>query len=1121
MRIKTGQASTFTARVDLLFFAIAAIALLPLVAAAQGLTGSLIGRVRDEQGAAIQGATVRLSSPALMGGPATLLTNENGQLRFPVLPPGVVRTRHRDAGVCDLARQDILIAAGATIERTATLKLAGVEESIVVEGTGSRIDARNPGFGTRFGSEDIDAIPTRRASMFDFVRAAPGVSPTSPSSGIATTISAFGSGTNENQFLIDGMNTTCPCSGVARSEPGVDFIHEVQVSAVGASAEFGNMQGARDQHRHQARQRAVLVRRVVLRTGVRAHQPAGQPQVSRLGEQQSGYERAKYEDFTNNLGGPAIRDRLWFFAGYQWLRDYDSQPGTDPTLPRTYEMQKLFAKLTWRLAPGWQLVQSFHDEIGIDPERPTIVTPFEATARTHISTPTMNFGDLTHTMSANTLWDVRVGRFVSHRSGDLNALSPTTPSRFDRVTGVTTGARPNSAAVDLFRTTAKATLTHYRRALAAEHQLKVGGQFERGEHHAINFIPTGVRYEDRAGQPFQSISSLPANIGGVSLTSSAFATDTMTVRDRLTITAGVRFDHSRAISQDLPAVDADRHETDAVIDGLGTMYTWNLWSPRLGVTTKLSADGRTILRASYGRFYQGVFTGELEPFHPGATPVTMVGFNSATGDYSGAPITVDPKVNLQWDPAMRAPRTDEYSIGVDRAVGARLTVSISYVRKDGSDFIGWTDVAGQYVEGTQTLADGRSVTVYRLNTAVTPPAARRFLLTNPDGYSLTYNGVVVATEKRRSNGWQAFASYTWSKAYGLLPSSNASAAGTQTSTVSPPQPSTFGRDPNDLTNARGRLAQRSPARRTADGQRGRTANRVRARGQPPAVQRQAVDSRGADHAAARRAARPARATRLSPAVLTNPARSAFVEADHVGQARPDRSAARCAQSAQRHGGREPGDRDADDGDGVQSDVRSAGQLCGSAARDARRQAEPGSIAFKFSRRFSASWIGGKAQCQSERQPGFSCWCWRWGSLAASLEVCIASAFAIASAIGFQPIPASRAHTDLERFPQACSVTTPSLVWFSKSRRRARRRSRASTCIASCAARRLTRGRSRTPTGSIASPGCGPTPDVRTSALVRQRGLHRSARSPTLFNEPGWRQVLVIGDTRFDVQLVRK
>jgi len=809
MRIQKRLPSTTRARWTLLLLAAVVCVLLPRVGAAQGLTGTLIGTVKDEQGLVLAGARVSINSPALIGGPAIQMTNERGGLRFPVLPPGLYALEIEMPGFATLHDRDILIAAGSTIERTATLKLAGGEESVVVEGTGSRIEARNAGFGTRFGSEDIDGIPTRRASMFDFIRAAPGVSPTSPSSGIQTTISAFGSGTNENHYLIDGMNTTCPCSGVARSEPGVDFIQEVQVQAVGASAEFGNMQGA-------------VINVVTKQGGERFSYDAsfyGQPSaltsqpvsLRYLGSsgQQSGYERGKYEDFMNSLGGPAIRDRLWFFAGYQWLRDYDSQPGTDPTLPRMYEMQKLFAKLTWRLAPGWQLAQSFHNETGVDPERATIVTPFEATARTHISTPTMNFGDLTHTMSANTLWDVRVGRFVSHRSGDLNALSPTTPSRFDRVTGVTTGARQGGATVDLFRTTAKATLTHYRRALGAEHQWKIGGQFERGEHHAINFIPTNVRYEDRAGQPLQSVSSLPYNIGGVSLTYSTFATDTITLGDRLTITGGVRFDHSRAISQDLPAVDEQGQETGAIINGLGTMYTWNLWSPRLGATTKLSADGRTILRVSYGRFFQGVFTGELEPFHPGAMPVTMAAFDPVTGDYSGTRITVDPK-DLRWDPETRAPRTDEYSIGVDRAVGGRLTVSMSYVHKDGRDFISWTDVAGKYVEGTQGLADGSSVTVYRLDTTVTQPADRRFLLTNPAGYSLTYNGLVMATEKRRADGWQAFASYTWSKAYGLLPSSNASAAGTQTSTVSPPQPSTFGRDPNNLTNARGLLPNDRP-----------------------------------------------------------------------------------------------------------------------------------------------------------------------------------------------------------------------------------------------------------------------------------------------------------------------
>ena len=68
----------------------------------------------------------------------------------------------------------------------------------------------------------------------------------------------------------------------------------------------------------------------------------------------------------------------------------------------------------------------------------------------------------------------------------------------------------------------------------------------------------------------------------------------------------------------------------------------------------------------------------------------------------------------------------------------------------------------------------------------------------------------MAVEKRRSHGWQALGSYTLSKAYGLQPSSGTTAAGAQISTVSPPQPLTFGRDPNDLTNARGRLPNDRP-----------------------------------------------------------------------------------------------------------------------------------------------------------------------------------------------------------------------------------------------------------------------------------------------------------------------
>lgn len=794
-------------RKSLLLLLVVACALLPDIALAQGLTGTLIGTVRDEQGGVLAGASVRLSSPALIGGAMTMRTDERGRLRFPVLSPGLYSLDIELQGFKSYHEADVRIGVGATIERTAVLKVGGVEESLVVEGAGSRIEARGSGFETRFGPEDLSAIPVRRFSMFDFVRAAPGVSPTSPGNGTTNSVSAFGSGTNENTFLIDGTNFTCPCSGEARAEPGVDFIQEVQVQSVGASAEFGNMQGA--------------VINVVTRQGSDRFlfdtsyygQSAGltsQPVVRPLSgtTSQTGYERVRYRDATTNLGGPVIRERVWFFAGYQHLRDYDSQPGTDPRFPRAYEQDKVFAKVTWRLTPSMQLMHSLHNESWVNPDRPTVATPFDATLRRTATVPAVTFGHLTHTLSNNTVWDVRVGRFVWEQKNLPSSGSVTTVSRFDRISGVTSGAPQTFGGLTLIRTTTKGTINHFQPALlGADHQWRMGVQVEKGEHYQPSIIPSGTRYVDNGVQPFQSISSEPSKAGGVFITAAGFVSDAVTLGNILTLNAGVRFDHSRAISQDLLAIDQEGQETSNIVDGLGTLYTWNIWSPRLGMTMKLTGDGRTMLRGSYGRFSQGVLSGELSPFHPGAKPTTTMAFDAATGGYTTLVSVVDPRRNLQLDGNVRAPRTDEYSIGIDRELGRRLSVAVAYVRKDGANFIGWTDIGGQYREESRTLADGQTVPVQVL---VNGTAARRFLLTNPDGYSMTYNGFVLAAEKRRSQGWQAFGSYTRSKASGLQASSGAVAAGSQISTIAGTPFGTFGQDPNTLTNARGVLPNDRP-----------------------------------------------------------------------------------------------------------------------------------------------------------------------------------------------------------------------------------------------------------------------------------------------------------------------
>ncbi len=204
--------------------------MVPAATGAQGLTGALGATVKDEQGGVLPGARVTLSSPALIGGPLTATTNDRGHVRFPVLAPGtytlVVELPPRFA---PSRVENITIGAGMTREWTPVLRV-GVAESLVVE-AGSLIGAGESGFATRFGQEQLRNIPTRRYSMFDMIRAAPGVSATSPSSGTVNTVSSFGSGVNENQFLIDGTNFTCPCQGVSRAEPSVDAIQEIQIQS--------------------------------------------------------------------------------------------------------------------------------------------------------------------------------------------------------------------------------------------------------------------------------------------------------------------------------------------------------------------------------------------------------------------------------------------------------------------------------------------------------------------------------------------------------------------------------------------------------------------------------------------------------------------------------------------------------------------------------------------------------------------------------------------------------------------------------------------------------------------------------------------------------------------------
>ena len=227
---------------------------------------------------------------------------------------------------------------------------------------------------------------------------------------------------------------------------------------------------------------------------------------------------------------------------------------------------------------------------------------------------------------------------------------------------------------------------------------------------------------------------------------------------------------------------------------------------------------------------------------------------------------------------MRAPHTDEYSVGVDREVGRRLAVA-ARLHPQGWRRFHRLDGRRRSVPRTHADAARRHarIPVFEL---VNCTADRRFLLTNPDGYSMTYNGLVMAVEKRRSHGWQAFGSYTFSRAFGLQASSGTTAAGAQ-SQHAWRLPNAAVRTRSQRSHQRARpAAKRSAAHVPRDGQ--RSTCRGPASWSPPICRYfsgKPWASTDAGRAAAGRPAHPARAARLAPAVVAVAARSARVEDD--------------------------------------------------------------------------------------------------------------------------------------------------------------------------------------------------------------------------------------------------
>ena len=289
---------------------LSAVILLSALSVSAQTTGSIRGRAVDVDGQALPGVTIVVTGEILGSAQRTAVTSASGGFNFPALPIGTFKVTATLDGYQIQAVEEVRVAIG----KVASVDFSMVDmfsDEVTVTSQAQIIDVASATFNTRFEFEEVIDLPTR-GNFYDLMATTPGI--TQPSEG-SEFINAFGADAKASQWNIDGVNRTTPGAGYLAWTFNEELVAEYAVLGTGASAEYGQMLGT--------------VFNVVTKSGTnrfkgsaafRYQNPSwvGENAVSL--QEDTPDEARTYRLDTNDrlsatVGGPIVRDKLWFFVG--------------------------------------------------------------------------------------------------------------------------------------------------------------------------------------------------------------------------------------------------------------------------------------------------------------------------------------------------------------------------------------------------------------------------------------------------------------------------------------------------------------------------------------------------------------------------------------------------------------------------------------------------------------------------------------------------------------------------------------------------------------------------------------------------------------------------------------
>ena len=204
-------------------------------------TGALIGIVTDGQGNPLPGVTVTVTSPQLQGA-RTAVTDTKGEYILPTLPPGTYRAQYELNGIKTAVRENIVVNLNQQTKVNVPMQLA-LSETVIVNASTIVVDPTQTATQTNFKEDHLKyaVVGSTNRSYQSVLAQAPGVggpnATTGPGGGGNPQVS--GANLAQNNFLVDGLNTTDPVTHTFGPNLAFDAIQEISIQTLGKDAEYG------------------------------------------------------------------------------------------------------------------------------------------------------------------------------------------------------------------------------------------------------------------------------------------------------------------------------------------------------------------------------------------------------------------------------------------------------------------------------------------------------------------------------------------------------------------------------------------------------------------------------------------------------------------------------------------------------------------------------------------------------------------------------------------------------------------------------------------------------------------------------------------------------------------